>query len=166
MPCLLVTSLHSSILSHLQPDPTMKRWVMLSLTHASVNEFGETFKLVIFLPFESNFAKFIAYQGLPLYVNTLFVLQLKQVEEYMRYRKLPSPLKLKVHDYYYHRYHGHLFNEEQILKELSHALKEVTRPLRHTISQRLRASSHYHNHDTVFSPYCINFTEYCELQLS
>ena len=43
----------------------------------------------------------------------------------MRYRKLPSPLKLKVHDYYYQRYRGHLFDEEQILKELSHALKEV-----------------------------------------
>ena len=43
----------------------------------------------------------------------------------MRYRKLPTALKLKVHEYYYQRYHGHLFDEEQILKELSHALKEV-----------------------------------------
>lgn len=43
----------------------------------------------------------------------------------MRYRKLPSPLKLKVHDYYYQRYRGHLFDEEQILNELSHALKQV-----------------------------------------
>ena len=55
----------------------------------------------------------------------VLTIQLKQVEEYMRYRKLPSPLKLKVHDYYYQRYRGHLFDEEQILKELSHALKEV-----------------------------------------
>ena len=71
------------------------------------------------------------------FLNTLLVLQLKQVEEYMRYRKLPSPLKLMVHDYYYQRYRGHLFDEEQILNELSHALKEVTHPLRHTVSRRV-----------------------------
>ena len=66
----------------------------------------------------SNFHRFCA-------IIVTHISQLRQVEEYMRYRKLPSPLKLKVHDYYYQRYRGHLFDEEQILKELSHALSEV-----------------------------------------
>ena len=43
----------------------------------------------------------------------------------MRYRKLPTDLKCRVHEYYYQRYHGHLFDEETILGELSHALSEV-----------------------------------------
>jgi len=54
-------------------------------------------------------------------------MQLKQVEEYMRYRKLPIDLKYRVHEYYYQRYHGQLFDEEAILGELSHALTEVER---------------------------------------
>ena len=73
----------------------------------------------------------------------------------MRYRKLPSPLKLKVHDYYYQRYRGHLFDEEQILSELSHALKEVR-----TITSLSLSSSVYTQLCWLFS-----FTEYCELQL-
>ena len=51
--------------------------------------------------------------------------QLKEVEEYMRYRKLPPDLKLRVHEYYNQRYHGQFFNEECILQELSHSLNEV-----------------------------------------
>lgn len=56
------------------------------------------------------------------------VFQLKQVEEYIRYRKLPCRLKHKMYEYYYQRYHGHLFNEQAILDELSHSLKEVRQP--------------------------------------
>ena len=51
--------------------------------------------------------------------------QLKQVEEYMRYRKLPGKLKRRVHEYYYQRYHGQLFSEERIIKDLSQTLREV-----------------------------------------
>ena len=51
--------------------------------------------------------------------------QLKQVEEYMRYRKLPCELKRRVHEYYYQKYHGQLFDEEAILKELSLVITEV-----------------------------------------
>ena len=47
------------------------------------------------------------------------------MEEYARYRKLPLPLKQKVYEYYYQRYHGHMFNEQDILKELSHPLMVV-----------------------------------------
>ena len=43
----------------------------------------------------------------------------------MRYRKLPIELKFRVHEYYYQRYHGQLFDEDMILCELSQALKEV-----------------------------------------
>ena len=55
----------------------------------------------------------------------LLLLQLNQVEEYMRYRKLPLGLRLKVQDYYEHRFHHKLFNEDIILNELSRSLKEV-----------------------------------------
>ena len=54
-----------------------------------------------------------------------YILQVNQVDEYMRYRKLPQELKQRVHEYYYHRYRGQLFNEEAILKELSFPLEEV-----------------------------------------
>lgn len=51
--------------------------------------------------------------------------QIKQVKDYLTYRRLPVSLKEEVRKYYYHRYHGHLFNEEGILNELSHPLREV-----------------------------------------
>ena len=71
----------------------------------------------------------------------------------MRYRKLPSPLKLKVHDYYYQRYRGHLFDEEQILDELSHALKEVC---------IIRLEFCVEN---GWQSCTVSFTEHCESQL-
>lgn len=43
----------------------------------------------------------------------------------MRYHKIPKELKIKVRNYFYHRYHGRLFNEKTMLKELSHVLEEV-----------------------------------------
>lgn len=43
----------------------------------------------------------------------------------MRYRKLPQDLRLKVQEYYEHRFRKKFFNEESILKELSKGLKEV-----------------------------------------
>ena len=45
----------------------------------------------------------------------------------MRYRKLPLRLRLKVEDYYEHRFHHKLFDEDMILSELSRALREVRR---------------------------------------
>ena len=45
----------------------------------------------------------------------------------MRYRKLPLRLRLKVEDYYEHRFHHKLFDEDMILSELSKALREVRR---------------------------------------
>ncbi|CAI8015380.1 Potassium/sodium hyperpolarization-activated cyclic nucleotide-gated channel 3, partial [Geodia barretti] len=54
--------------------------------------------------------------------NLRYTAQLEQVEEYARYRKLPLAMKQKVYEYYYQRYHGHMFNEQDILNELSHPL--------------------------------------------
>ena len=51
--------------------------------------------------------------------------QLKLVEEYMKYHRIPPTLKTKVRTYFYHRYHGRLFNEQTMLKELSHVLEKV-----------------------------------------
>eukprot|EP00795_Rhopilema_esculentum_P006316 gene6316-11743_t len=48
----------------------------------------------------------------------------KQVEEYMTYRSLPDHVKERLSNYYEHRYQGKMFNEEQILGEISRPLKE------------------------------------------
>lgn len=52
-------------------------------------------------------------------------LQLKQVEEYMAYRKLPRDLRTRITDYFEHRYQGKFFDEDNILSELSERLREV-----------------------------------------
>ena len=55
-----------------------------------------------------------------------FLLQLKQVEEYMAYRKLPRDLRTRITDYFEHRYQGKFFDEDNILNELSERLREVS----------------------------------------
>ena len=52
-------------------------------------------------------------------------LQVKQVEEYMAYRKLPRDCRNKITEYFEHRYQGKFFDEEAILGELSEKLREV-----------------------------------------
>ena len=51
--------------------------------------------------------------------------KVKQVEEYMAYRKLPRDMRQRITEYFEHRYQGKFFDEEQILGELSEKLKEV-----------------------------------------
>lgn len=55
----------------------------------------------------------------------LCVLQYKQVEQYMSFHKLPADMRQRIHDYYEHRFQGKMFDEENILGELSDPLKEV-----------------------------------------
>ncbi|XP_047736533.1 potassium/sodium hyperpolarization-activated cyclic nucleotide-gated channel 3-like [Hyalella azteca] len=50
--------------------------------------------------------------------------RLKQVEEYMAYRKLPRELRSRITEYFEHRYQGKFFDEEMILGELSEKLRE------------------------------------------
>nr|ABI94039.1 hyperpolarization-activated cyclic nucleotide-modulated cation channel splice variant ABsC2-I [Panulirus interruptus] len=50
--------------------------------------------------------------------------RLKQVEEYMAYRKLPRELRTRITEYFEHRYQGKFFDEEMILGELSEKLRE------------------------------------------
>ena len=59
--------------------------------------------------------------------NLWITFQLKQVEEYMAYRKLPRDMRLKISEYFEHRYQGKFFDEEAILGELSEKLREVTK---------------------------------------
>lgn len=54
-----------------------------------------------------------------------YVLQYKQVEQYMSFHKLPADVRQKIHEYYEHRFQGKMFDEENILGELSEPLKEV-----------------------------------------
>ncbi|KAA0196537.1 Hyperpolarizaion-activated cyclic nucleotide-gated cation channel [Fasciolopsis buskii] len=49
---------------------------------------------------------------------------LKQVEEYMAYKKYPRSLRQRITGYYEHRYKGKMFNEKEILGELSECLRE------------------------------------------
>jgi len=55
------------------------------------------------------------------------MMQFKQVEEYMIYRKLPRQLRNNIADYYEHRYRGKMFDERSILNEVNECLKEVCR---------------------------------------
>lgn len=52
--------------------------------------------------------------------------QVKQVEEYMAYRKLPREMRQRITEYFEHRYQGKFFDEEAILGELSEKLREVS----------------------------------------
>ena len=53
------------------------------------------------------------------------MLQYKQVEEYMMYRKLPRKLRMRIGDYYEHRYRGKMFDEVEILGEMNECLRQV-----------------------------------------
>lgn len=55
----------------------------------------------------------------------MFSVQVKQVEEYMAYRKLPREMRQRITEYFEHRYQGKFFDEEAILGELSEKLREV-----------------------------------------
>jgi hypothetical protein len=50
--------------------------------------------------------------------------QVKQVEEYMAYRKLPRDMRTRITEYFEHRYQGKFFDEDVILGELSEKLRE------------------------------------------
>lgn len=63
------------------------------------------------------------YPWFPFY---FIFLQVKQVEEYMVYRKLPREMRTRITEYFEHRYQGKFFDEDQILGELSEKLKEVS----------------------------------------
>ena len=49
----------------------------------------------------------------------------KQVEEYMVWRKFPREMRNRITEYYEHRYQGKMFDEDNILKELSERLRLV-----------------------------------------
>ena len=57
---------------------------------------------------------------------SVYSLQFKQIEEYMTYRALPDHVKERLSNYYEHRYQGKMFDEEQILCEISKPLREVS----------------------------------------
>lgn len=43
----------------------------------------------------------------------------------MSFHKLPADLRQRIHDYYEQRFQGKMFDEDNILGELSDPLKEV-----------------------------------------
>ena len=58
------------------------------------------------------------------YLITFNCIQYMQVKEYMQFRKLPSKLRRKISDYYENKYQGKMFDENMILSELNHNLRE------------------------------------------
>lgn len=44
----------------------------------------------------------------------------------MAYKKYPRALRRRIAGYYEHRYKGKMFNEKEILGELSECLREVS----------------------------------------
>lgn len=54
----------------------------------------------------------------------MIFIQVKQVEEYMAYRKLPRDMRQRITEYFEHRYQGKFFDEDCILGELSEKLRE------------------------------------------
>ena len=61
-----------------------------------------------------------------LHIRNIYIfLQLKQVEEYMAYRRLPRDMRQRITEYFEHRYQGKFFDEDAILGELSEKLREV-----------------------------------------
>ncbi|XP_014679893.1 PREDICTED: potassium/sodium hyperpolarization-activated cyclic nucleotide-gated channel 2-like [Priapulus caudatus] len=50
--------------------------------------------------------------------------KIQQVDEYMVYRKLPRDMRLRIHDFFEHRFQGKFFDEDAILGELSEKLRE------------------------------------------
>lgn len=49
-----------------------------------------------------------------------------ELEDYMSYKGFDSKLRSKIRDYFEQRYHGRVFDEENILSCLSEPLREVT----------------------------------------
>lgn len=70
--------------------------------------------------------------------------KVKQVEEYMAYRKLPRDMRQRITEYFEHRYQGKFFDEELILGELSEKLREdvINYNCRWAILNRFIFSSH------------------------
>ncbi|KAG0723922.1 Potassium/sodium hyperpolarization-activated cyclic nucleotide-gated channel 4 [Chionoecetes opilio] len=66
--------------------------------------------------------------------------KLKQVEEYMAYRKLPRELRTRITEYFEHRYQGKFFDEEMILGELSEKLREFSAAAQSGLSPALGES--------------------------
>lgn len=85
------------------------------------------------------------YSSLKVNVFVPSLLQYKQVEQYMSFHKLPADVRQKIHEYYEHRFQGKMFDEENILGELSEPLKEV-------INSQTPTPSHIHPADAVFMP--------------
>jgi len=52
---------------------------------------------------------------------------MSQVEAYMIWRKFPRKMRKRIAEYYEHRYLGKMFDEKEILSEVSDQLRLVTR---------------------------------------
>lgn len=89
------------------------------------------------------------------YVCVCVLLQYKQVEQYMSFHKLPADVRQKIHEYYEHRFQGKMFDEENILGELSEPLKEVmnSQKLTHLHGQTANALS---SSKSLYLPFCLH----------
>ena len=95
-------------------------------------------------------------------VRVVYVLlQYKQVEQYMSFHKLPADVRQKIHEYYEHRFQGKMFDEENILGELSEPLKEVCIHYKYV---PIYTNAHTHSHAHTICVICVTTNHtYCAL---
>ncbi|XP_050522318.1 potassium/sodium hyperpolarization-activated cyclic nucleotide-gated channel 1 isoform X2 [Daktulosphaira vitifoliae] len=84
--------------------------------------------------------------------------KVKQVEEYMSYRRLPLDMRKKITEFFEHKYQGKFFNEKWILQEVSDKLREDVR--NHNCRRLVKSLPLFQNADTNFLTDIIDCLEF------
>lgn len=74
---------------------------------------------------------------------------MQEIEDYMKFRRFPGFLRVRVRDYFEQRYQGHVFNEDNILNTLSDPLKELV--MRHNCEETVRSVPFFAKTDSAFA---------------
>ncbi|XP_003739592.1 potassium/sodium hyperpolarization-activated cyclic nucleotide-gated channel 2 [Galendromus occidentalis] len=74
--------------------------------------------------------------------------KMREVEDYMSFRRFPRDLRLRVRDYFERRYRGHVFNEDDILESMSEPLREMV--MLHNCQATIRMVPFFANTEPAF----------------
>ncbi|XP_064454824.1 potassium/sodium hyperpolarization-activated cyclic nucleotide-gated channel 1-like isoform X2 [Ornithodoros turicata] len=74
--------------------------------------------------------------------------KMKQIEEYMQYRRMPKDLRFRVRDYFENRYQGKVFDEDAILAFMSQPLREEV--MKHNCRTTIRTVPFLSHADPAF----------------
>ncbi|XP_050423418.1 potassium/sodium hyperpolarization-activated cyclic nucleotide-gated channel 1 isoform X2 [Adelges cooleyi] len=84
--------------------------------------------------------------------------KVKQVEEYMSYRRLPLDMRKRITEFFEHRYQGKFFDEKWILQEISDTLREDVR--NHTCRRLVKSLPLLQNADPNFLTELVDCLEF------